>query len=114
MPYRPLPALRKNIRGVIYPLTEAIRRKYGTRESDGAYPLGSFYPINVSNKVWIPAGGIWFVPSDSVKIEERVVNELVVQCFMESIEFGAPIELPSGTVVEWERIPSSEADQLPA
>jgi hypothetical protein len=113
MPYRPMPNFRRNIRGVIYPLTEAVRRIYGNRSTDGAYPLGAFYPINVSSSVWSSAGGIWYVPECEIDLSERNPREESVQAFMQSIMSGETVELPSGILVTWERIPSSEASSLP-
>jgi hypothetical protein len=39
------PIHRRNIKGVIDPLTAAVARIYGIR-SDGAYPIGAFYTVN--------------------------------------------------------------------
>ncbi|MCE9793608.1 MULTISPECIES: hypothetical protein [Shewanella] len=113
MPYRPMPNFRRNIRGVIYPLTEAIRRLYGCRSSDGAYPLGVFYPVNVSTSVWSSAGGIWYIPESEFDLNERNPREESVLAFMRSIFSGEPVELPSGVLVTWENIPASEAGSLP-
>lgn len=113
MPFRPMPNFRRNIRGVIYPLTEAIRRLYGSRPSDGAYPLGAFYPVNVSSSVWNSAGGIWYVPQSEADLNERNPREESVLAFMESISSGASVELPSGVLVTWEMMPASEASSLP-
>lgn len=113
MPYRPMPNFRRNIRGVIYPLTEAVRRLYGSRSTDGAYPLGAFYPINVSTSVWSSAGGIWYAPESEIDLNERNPREETVLAFMQSIMSGEPVELPSGILVTWERIPSSEENSLP-
>lgn len=110
MPYRPEPVFRRNIRGVIYPLTAAVVEKYGAR-NDGAFPIGAFYPINVSRRSWEHAGGIWYIPNTDIL--GRSNREEVVRAFGESIETGAPVELPSAITVTWEPIPSSEASQLP-
>jgi hypothetical protein len=47
MPFRPTPSHRRNIPGVIYALTEAIRRTFGCRAGDGAYPLGAFSVVTL-------------------------------------------------------------------
>lgn len=107
-----MPNFRRNIRGVIYPLTEAIRRLYGRRPRDGAYPLGAFYPVNVSKSVWDSAGGIWYIPESEMDLDERNPREEIVLAFMRSITSGEPVELPSGVLVTWERIPASEASSL--
>lgn len=108
-----MPDFRRNIKGVIYPLTEAIRRIYGSRSTDGAYPLGAFYPINVSSSAWSSAGGIWYVPEPETDLSERNPREESVLAFMQSITSGEPVELPSGIVVTWERIPATEVRLLP-
>lgn len=113
MPYRPMPDSRRNIRGVIYPLTEAIRRLYGCRSTDGAYPLGAFYSINISTSVWRSAGGIWYIPASENDLNERNPREESVVAFMLSISSGEPVELPSGVMVTWERIPTHETIFLP-
>ncbi|MCC5871724.1 MAG: hypothetical protein JJU22_04950 [Gammaproteobacteria bacterium] len=113
MPFRPEPSFRRNVNGVIIPLTEAIRRKYGARESDGAYPLGAFYPTNVSKRTWRHAGGIWYVPVSEADLEARRFNEAVVAAFMRCIDSGEACTLPSRKVVSWEEIPPAEARGLP-
>lgn len=112
MPYRPSAQFRRNIQGVIYPLTEAVRRTYGCRSADGAYPIGVFYPINVSNNSWSSAGGIWYRPKSVERLNSRNPKEEVVISFMESIQSGEPVELPSGIIVTWEHIPNEEATYL--
>ncbi len=113
MPFRPSPPNRKNIRGVINPLTEAVRRLFGARQDDGAYPLGAFFPVDVSKSAWVDAGGIWYIPLSEVKLNRRNPKEEVVLAFINSIETGEPVELPGGKVVTWDRIPDPEADALP-
>jgi hypothetical protein len=113
MPYRPMPSFRRNIRGVIYPLTEAIRRMYGARSTDGAYPLGSFYPIHVSSSAWSSAGGGWYIPVSEIKLNDRNPREESVLAFMQSIVSGNPVVLPSGIEITWERVPEREASGLP-
>lgn len=115
MPFRPAPAHRRNVHGVIYPLTEAIRLLYGARSSDGAYPIGLFYTVNIDSQVWSHAGGIWYRPRNVATLEQRQQpSDHTVQLFMESISTGSDVQLVSGTVVRWERIPDREAAQLPA
>ncbi len=114
MPFRPEPQFRRNIKGVIYPLTEAIRRAYGSRQLDDAYPIGAFYPINVTNETWRHADGIWYVPLSEASLNERNPREEVVLAFIHSMRSGTPVELPSGIVVTWERIPTPELQELPA
>ncbi|WP_299803219.1 hypothetical protein [uncultured Shewanella sp.] len=111
MPYRPTANHRKNVRGVIYPLTEAIRRLYGMRQSDGSYPLGAFYTINISNTVWRSVGGIWYIPQTD--LDCRNPREEVVSAFINSIHSGESVELPSGKVITWEQIPNNESAALP-
>lgn len=113
MPYRPTPVHRRNPRGVLFPLTEAIRRTYGTRVGDDAYPLGPFYTQNVDRSVWRHVDGIWYAPLDPESISGRSPREDVITAFIESMSTGQEVELPSGTLVQWERIPESESSQLP-
>lgn len=113
MPFRPTPACRRNVRGVILPLTEALRRLYGARATDGALPLGAFYTINIDSEVWQPAGGIWYRAVNMARIEGRNPNDDVVEQFVGCIESGVTMRLPSGTIVSWEAIPESEASALP-
>ena len=112
MPYRPEPAHRRNRQGVIYPLTEAVQRLYGARPEDGAYPLGAFYPINVSNSIWRCTGGVWYVANSETELAARNPREETVLAFMKSIQSGESVELPSGISVCWERIPDHEASEL--
>jgi hypothetical protein len=114
MPYRPTPQFRRNIKGVIYPLTEAVRRLYGCRPEDGAYPIGAFYPINVSNTAWNHVDGIWYIPALEESLNARNPREEIVLEFMHSIQTGAAVELPSGVEVTWERIPIAESHALPS
>lgn len=113
MPFRPTAEHRKNIRGVIYPLTEAIRRLYGTRVVDGAYPIGVFYTINIDSHVWLQVEGVWYRPENPANIEDRSTDNGTVELFLESIDTGADVHLLSGKVVSWEQIPDSEAAKLP-
>jgi hypothetical protein len=112
MPFRPTAPHRRNIRGVIYPLTAAIERTYGVR-ADGAWPLGAFYTVNVDSTVWRPVGGIWYVPHDAEKVFGRSINEDVIADFCKAIQDGRVVALPSGRSITWEAIPNVEASQLP-
>jgi hypothetical protein len=109
MPWRPAPPHRRNIRGVIYPLTAAIARIYGIR-SDGAYPIGAFYTVNIDRSVWRPVGGIWYLPIEAEKIEGRSISEEAIERFCAAITSE---RLPRGTGIDWEAIPDDEAAQLP-
>lgn len=109
MPWRPTPPHRRNIRGVIYPLTAAIARTYGVR-ADGAYPIGAFYTVNIDNTVWRPAGGIWYLPIDADKIESRNISEEAIERFCAAITSERS---PLGTGINWEAVPDSETAQLP-
>jgi len=113
MPFRPSAAHRRNVRGVIYPLTAAVARMFGIRE-DGAYPIGAFYPIHIDNKIWRPVGGIWYIPKLSSDIDKRNVREEDIACFSASIANGQNITLRSGITVKWEPIPAALASQLPS
>lgn len=113
MPYRPVSTARKKTVRVIYPLTDAVRRRYGVRESDGAYPIGAVYSKNVSRDLWRHAGGIWYVPAVEERILEREVDDSVVAAFLESMVSGVACELPTGEVIEWEPIPEPQANALP-
>lgn len=113
MTYRPRPEHRRNIQGVLMPLTAAIHRLYGTRAQDNGRPIGAFYPQNVSTETWECLGGIWFRARDEEKVLQRKVNAEVVQAFVHSILTGEDVLLRSGTVVSWERIPDAEASRLP-
>ena len=114
MPLRPEPQHRRNIRGVIYPLTAAIRHVYGIRSSDGSYPLGAFYTVHIDSTTWQHAGGIWSSPIVPEEIENRNVNTETMGHFMDSIATGQHVQLPSGTIVTWERIPDTLVQQLPS
>lgn len=113
MPYRPQAAYRKNIHGVIIPLTAAIHRVFGNRTQDQGRPIGAFFPLNVSSAAWLHLGGIWYSARDEQKVLNRNVNERLVQNFVVSIMNGEAVTLPSGIQVTWELIPLSEAAQLP-
>lgn len=112
MPFRPTALDRKNIPGVIYPLTAAIRQIYGVR-SDGAWPIGAFYTVNIDLDVWRSVGGIWYVPRDASQILSRSINEGVIAAFCDAIENGNVVVLPSGSSVTWEAVPNDAAAQLP-
>lgn len=113
MPYRPEPNARRKRARVIYPLTEAMRRRYGVRDSDGAYPIGAVYTKNISRDVWRHVGGIWYVAVSEDRILDRVVDEGVVTEFLRSMDTGDSCELPTGELIEWELIPALEANALP-
>lgn len=113
MPYRPTPEHRRNVPGVVLPLTLAICNVYGIRAQDGATPIGAFYTEHVSRDRWVPLGGIWYQPVGEQEIQARSPNPLVVEAFESSIRTGEPVQLQSGTVVTWEPIPEVEASQLP-
>lgn len=112
MPFRPTATHRRNIRGVIYPLTAAIERTYGVR-SDGAWPLGVFYTVNIDSTVWRSVGGIWYVPYNAEEVYGRNINEDVIADFCNAIQDGRNVVLPSGRSITWEAIPNIEATQLP-
>ncbi len=112
MPYRPTAEHRRNIKGVIYPLTAAVARRYGIR-SDGAYPIGAFYTLNIDNRIWSNVGGIWYRPNDPQAVEARNVEEEDINLFLSAMETGEPTTLRSGKIVTWEPIPQAEASELP-
>ncbi|SFG51916.1 hypothetical protein [Neptunomonas qingdaonensis] len=112
MPFRPTAEHRRNVKGVIYPLTAAVARRYGIR-NDGAYPIGAFYTLHIDNRIWSCVGGIWFRPSDPLTIENRNVKEEDIVLFLRAIESGEPTQLRSGKAVTWEAIPQAEASELP-
>lgn len=111
--YRPHSKHRKNIRGVIYPLTEAVQQVFGSRAQDGARPIGAFYPVRVDNKVWRSLGGIWYEPLDGQALLARSTHSDVIAAFAASIKNGSNVVLPSGITIGWEVIPQSEGSQLP-
>jgi len=95
------------------PLTAAIHLVFGSRDQDNARPLGAFYPQNVSSEAWEHLGGIWYRARDEQKVLARRVNPEVVCAFARSIRTGQDVLLPSGNVIDWERIPAAEASSLP-
>lgn len=113
MAFRPTAEHRKNVNGVIYPLTAAVRQVFGMR-SDGAYPIGTFYTVNIDNFIWQPVDGIWYRPFDSESIEQRSIREEDIERFVAGITTGEETVLRSGIRVTWERVPSEEAAQLPS
>lgn len=113
MPYRPLAPHRKNVHAVIRPLTAAVHLVFGSREQDGARPIGAFYTINIDSTLWVPLGGIWYRPLDAQAIEARVLDPVLVRSFAAGVLSGSPLSLPSGEAVHWEAIPRDEAAQLP-
>jgi hypothetical protein len=113
MIYRPHAEHRKNIRGVLMPLTAAIFAVFGSRAQDGARPIGAFYPKNVSSETWEHLGGIWYRAKDEQAINNRRIDPDVVRAFARSILSGEDVMLRSGSVVTWERLPSAEAAKLP-
>lgn len=95
------------------PLTAAIYAVFGSRAQDNGRPIGAFYPQHVSKETWEHLGGIWYRARSEVKVQNRKVNAAVVQAFASSIRTGEDVELPSGKVITWEKVPSSEASKLP-
>jgi hypothetical protein len=112
MPYRPLPAHRRNVRGVIYPLTAAVARLYGIRE-DGAYPIGAFYTVNIDSEVWEHVDGIWYRAYHPEKIADRNIREEDIELFLGAILSGHTTILRSKKPVQWEPIPEPEVSALP-
>jgi len=112
MPFRPTSIHRKNIKGVIYPLTAAIARMYGIR-NDGAYPIGAFYTVNIDRMVWRYTGGIWYQPTNPESIENRIIREEDIELFFNGIANGEDVQLRSGTIITWEEIPEEQASLLP-
>lgn len=113
MPYRPSPEHRRNVQGVLLPLTAAVHDVYGNREQDRGRPIGAFYPHHVSSGAWEHLGGIWYRARDEQKVQNRRINPIVRAAFVRSIRTGEKVELPSGTVVTWETIPEVDNIQLP-
>lgn len=113
MTYRPRAEHRRNIQGVLIPLTAAIYDVFGSRAQDSGRPIGAFYPQNVSKEAWEHLGGIWYRPRDEQKVLNRKVNQQVRVAFALSILNGENVALPSGTLVFWEKIPDFDAIQLP-
>lgn len=113
MLYRPSPEHRRNVQGVLFPLTAAILDVFGHRAQDMGRPIGAFYPQNVSADIWEHLGGVWYRARDERKLETRRINETVRAAFARSILTGEEVALPSGTVVTWEAIPQLENMQLP-
>jgi hypothetical protein len=112
MPYRPTAVHRRNIRGVIYPLTASVAQIYGIRE-DGAYPIGAFYTVNIDSTVWEHISGIWYRPYTPIDVEGRSIREEDIKLFSNAVINGGPITLRSGKRIDWELIPETEAGQLP-
>jgi hypothetical protein len=113
MPFRPTAEHRKNVQGVIYPLTAAVAKLYGIR-ADGAYPIGAFYSVNIDLMVWQRVGGIWYKPFNEAKITNRNISEDIVDIFADGIRYGRNTILRSGKVITWEKIPSADATALPS
>lgn len=112
--YRPRKEHRKHPT-VIRALTAAIERVFGTRAEDGAYPLGAFFTRHVG-KTWTPVGGIWYVPTDALKVSQRAVDPNAVDDFARAILSGETVLLRTKTIdrkVDWEETPSELACQLP-
>lgn len=112
MPYRPIAKHRRNVRGVIYPLTASVAEIYGIRE-DGGYPIGAFYTVNIDSSVWEHIDGIWYRPYEPDDIRNRKIQEDDIELFSNAVICGGPVTLRSGKQVEWEPIPQFEANQLP-
>ncbi len=89
-----------------------MERRFGTR-SDGAYPIGAFYTLNIDNVVRESAGGIWYRPVPLSGFRERNIREEDIELFLGAIETGKDIQLRSGKVVSWEEVPEPEASLLP-
>jgi hypothetical protein len=113
MTFRPNAEHRKNIQGVLMPLTAAIYLVFGSRAQDNGRPIGAFYPQNISTETWEHLGGIWYRARDEQKVLSRKVNVELVQAFAQSIQTGEDVVLPNGSVIAWEKIPLSEASKLP-
>ena len=113
MLYRPRPQHRKNVRGVLMPLTAAVFAVFGSRSQDAGRPIGAFYPHHVSSATWEHLGGIWYRALDERKVQDRVINPVTVAAFVHGIYTGQDVVLPSGTVVTWEPIPAEDAARLP-
>lgn len=113
MTFRPIPPHRKNINGVIKPLTKAIEEVFGIREGDNGRPLGAFYTVNIINTKWEHLSGIWYRARNEEDIENRRPNRAVVEAFVASIQTGEEVILPSGRIVTWEEISDSEESELP-
>lgn len=111
--FRPIPIHRKNVRGVLMPLTAAIFRVFGNRAQDNGRPIGAFYPSNISASTWDRIGGIWYKAKDENKVRDRAVNLDTVEIFARCILSGQSCLLPNGMRITWERIPSDQAIQLP-
>ena len=111
--YRPEPNFRRNIRGVIYPLTAAIHRVFGSRVQDQGRPIGAFYTINVDSRAWEYLGGIWYRAYNEEKVLQRAINQTTIETFARSIFTGENVQMESGIIVTWEAIATFEAQQLP-
>ena len=111
--YRPIAIHRKNVRGVLMPLTAAIFRVFGNRAQDNGRPIGAFYPSNISTGAWDRIGGIWYKAKDENKVRDRSVSLHTVDVFVRCILSGQSCVLPNGTEITWERIPGDQAIQLP-
>lgn len=111
--YRPHAIHRKNIQGVLLPLTAAIFKVFGSRAQDNGRPIGAFYPQNVSSETWEHLGGIWYRARDEQKVQNRKVNTETVKAFAHSIHTGEAVQLSSGKIITWEQIPVAEASKLP-
>jgi len=112
MPFRPTAQHRRNIFGVVLPLTEAVRQLYGERE-DRSIPIGAFYTINIDRQAWLSLGGIWYAARDNSKLSKRQINQAVVDNFIEAIKTGNQILLLGKSQISWEQIPALLATQLP-
>lgn len=111
--YRPKAEFRQNIQGVLLPLTAAIYQVFGSRAQDQGRPIGAFYPFNVSTATWKHLGGIWYRAWSEEKVQRRKVNPQTVDAFARSILSGEDVLLKNDSVVTWELIPESQAQQLP-
>lgn len=113
MSYRPHAEHRRNVQGVLIPLTAAIYDVFGSRAQDLGRPIGAFYPQHVSATAWEHIGGIWYRARDEQKVLSRKVNARVRADFARSIVTGENVTLPSGAVVTWEKIPQPDSARLP-
>ncbi len=85
---------------------------FGIR-SDGAYPIGAFYTVNIDSRVWRHVEGVWYLPINPEDIESRNIRDDDIVQFITGITTGEDTRLRSGRTVTWEFIPVADASQLP-